>query len=123
MTKYRNDNNLRKLTQTFQALSDPTRIRILKLLEHNPLCVCELTEILSMAPSTVSKHLSILFRAHLVTFGKSGKWVIYSLNRDSEEPYVQPLLLLLNEWLPAETTLSRDRNVLSGMKPRNLADE
>ena len=51
---------MRKLSKTFQALSDTNRIRILKIFEQRSLCVCEITEILKLANSTVSKHLSIL---------------------------------------------------------------
>ncbi|MFO7524521.1 MAG: metalloregulator ArsR/SmtB family transcription factor, partial [Ignavibacteriaceae bacterium] len=47
-------------TKFFKTLSDPNRLRILKMLQIKPLCVCEITDVLQLATSTVSKHLSIL---------------------------------------------------------------
>ena len=52
-----------RVTETFKALSDPNRTRILKMLQVRPLCVCEITELLGLATSRVSKHLSILRNA------------------------------------------------------------
>ena len=63
----------------FKALSDPNRLRVIKMLEAGELCVCEITTILSLAPSTVSKHLSILNEAGLIHDTKRGKWVYYRL--------------------------------------------
>ena len=51
---------MKATTSIFKALSEKNRLRILKMLQIQPLCVCEITEILNLAPSTVSQHLSIL---------------------------------------------------------------
>jgi len=66
---------MRHLIKTFKAVSDPNRIRILKMLEVRELCVCEITEILNLAASTVSKHLSLLRDAEFILDRKEGKWV------------------------------------------------
>ena len=58
-----------------KALADASRIRILALLEVRPLCVCQITEILDLAPSTISKHLSNLRQAGLIDMEKEGRWI------------------------------------------------
>ena len=60
-----------------KALADPSRVRLLLALEGRELCVCQLIALLSLAPSTVSKHLSILHQAGLIAARKSGKWIYY----------------------------------------------
>lgn len=101
---------MRELVKIFKALSDQNRLRILKMLEVRPLCVCEITAVLQLATSTVSKHLSILREAKLITDEKQGKWVNYRLNRQGNISYVNELLPLLSEWLPDDPTIQKDRN-------------
>jgi DNA-binding transcriptional ArsR family regulator len=62
-----------------KALSDSSRVRILLALRSGELCVCQITELFGFAPSTVSKHLSILQQAGLVHSRKSERWVYYRL--------------------------------------------
>ena len=62
-----------------KALSDPNRVRILLALRGGELCVCQITEIFGFAPSTISKHLSILHHAGLILSRKSERWVYYRL--------------------------------------------
>lgn len=81
----------------FKALSDNNRIRILKMLQLRPLCVCEITEVLALATSTVSKHLSILRDAGFVTDEKEGKWVQYKLNSGASVQ-IDKLMELISEW-------------------------
>ncbi len=63
----------------FRALADPTRLRIVALLVRRDLCVCDLTAVLSLPQSTVSRHMGILKSAGLVSDTRNGKWVHYSL--------------------------------------------
>ena len=113
---------MRKITKIFQALSDTNRIRILKMLEVRPLCVCEITEILKLATSTVSKHLSILRDAGFIVDEKEGKWVNYYLNHDQNNEYVNKLMPLIKTWLNDEDKIKLDlekiktvdRNILCG---------
>ena len=65
-----------------KALAEENRLRILLALEHQELCVCQLIELLKLAPSTVSKHVSILRQARLVTGRKDGRWIFYQLAGD-----------------------------------------
>lgn len=100
---------MRNLVKTFKALSDPNRIRILKMLEVRPLCVCEIRDILQLANSTVSKHLSLLRDVEFILDEKDGKWVNFRLNDEQYNQYVSKLLPLIAEWLPDEAAIKRDR--------------
>ena len=97
------------LVKIFKALADTNRIRILKILEVRPLCVCEITAILNLAPSTVSKHLSILREAGFILDQKENKWVNYHLNRASQLSHVKELLPLLFKWLPDDIEIAKDK--------------
>ena len=69
---------LRDFVAIAKALSDPNRVRILLALRHGELCVCQLVELLGIASSTISRHLSILDRAYLVRGRREGRWAYYS---------------------------------------------
>lgn len=71
---------MEKLLSVFKALSDETRLRIIKLLEQGELCVCDITAALDMVQPKVSFHLSALKEAGLIKDRKQGKWIHYSLN-------------------------------------------
>ena len=101
---------MRELVKAFKALSDSNRIRILKMLEVRPLCVCEITDVLQLATSTVSKHLSILRDAGYIIDEKDGKWVNYFLNRDQTSDYIRHLLPLIRTWLPANKIVLDDQS-------------
>lgn len=99
---------MRELVKIFKALSDESRLRILKMLEKRPLCVCEITEILGLATSTVSKHLSILRDANFIQDNKDGKWVNYQLSVGKEHVLTEELLPILLEWLGKENKVLGD---------------
>jgi len=90
---------MRNHLKVFKALSDKNRLRIMKMLEVRPMCVCEITAVLSLAPSTVSKHLSLLNEAELIEDRKEGKWVNYALASKSRIPFVLEMLKLLRRSL------------------------
>ena len=71
---------LKKQADIFKSLSDPNRIRILKMLQMKSMCVCEITEILGLAASTVSQHLTVLKNAGFIVDSKNGKWIDENLN-------------------------------------------
>ena len=100
---------MRELVKIFKALSDSNRIRILKMLQIRPLCVCEITEVLKLASSTVSKHLSILRNSELILDEKDGKWVNYCLNETRNNEYITKLLPLISDWIPDDKVVSDDR--------------
>lgn len=63
----------------FKALSDETRLRILFLLTTGELCVCELVAVLEMPQGKISRHLSVLKNAGLVSDRREGTWIYYRL--------------------------------------------
>ena len=65
----------------FHALSDETRLEIVRLLSHGERCVCELQDALGAAQSRLSFHLKTLKDAGLVTDRRAGRWIYYALNR------------------------------------------
>jgi len=69
------------LTSAFKALSDPIRVRLLKMLlsQGEPVCVCELADALGLPQYRISKHLAILRQAGLVVDSRIGTWVYYSV--------------------------------------------
>jgi ArsR family transcriptional regulator, arsenate/arsenite/antimonite-responsive transcriptional repressor len=78
---------MKSFIKIMKALSDPNRVKIIKLLQHkSDMCVCELKSLLAIAQPTVSKHLKILEEAGLVEFRKDGLWVNYSLVNGSANP-------------------------------------
>jgi DNA-binding transcriptional ArsR family regulator len=60
-----------------KALADENRVRVLLAVQTQELCVCQIVELLGLAQSTVSKHLSILNQARLVSARKEGRWIFY----------------------------------------------
>ena len=70
---------MREFMNITKALADENRVRTLLALRQGELCVCQITELFGLAPSTVSKHLSILFQAGLVESRKDGRWIYYKL--------------------------------------------
>lgn len=76
------DELVTRLSETFKALSDPTRLKIIYVLFENSLCVCDIAQVLDMTQSAISHHLRVLRNLRLVKFKKEGKKVIYSLDDD-----------------------------------------
>jgi ArsR family transcriptional regulator len=67
----------------FHALSDETRLEIVRLLSHGERCVCELQNVLDAAQSRLSFHLKTLKDAGLVSDRREGRWIYYALNRQA----------------------------------------
>jgi len=75
---------MKHLAQTFKALSDPLRLRIVLLLQaEGELCVCDLMAVLGLPQSTVSRHLAYLKRSCWVDTRREGVWMYYQLSRES----------------------------------------
>lgn len=105
---------MRELVKVFKALSDETRIRLLKLLFEREVCVCELMQASDMTQSRVSRNLGIFLKeAGLVKDRRDGLWVFYSLDRKSFNQYVAPILGLLDGWLNDDEVIKNDRDGLS----------
>lgn len=76
---WRNNKIMREFMNITKALSDPNRVRMVLALRGGELCVCQITELLDLATSTISKHLSILNQAGLILSRKAERWVYYRL--------------------------------------------
>lgn len=90
---------MKDFIKVMKALSDPNRVRIVKMLQHKLMCVCELQEALQIAQSSVSKHLKILEEAGLVDYKKDGLWVNYYLTNGMKSLYASSLMGNLRHWL------------------------
>jgi ArsR family transcriptional regulator len=90
---------MKKFVKVMKALSDPNRVRLLKLLQKRKMCVCEIRAALGIAQPTVSKHLKILEDAGLVSREKEGLWVNYFLSDGDRSPYAASLMGNLRHWL------------------------
>ena len=97
---------MRDFIKTMKALSDPNRVKVLKMLEKRCLCVCEIREALGIAQSTVSKHLRVLEEAGLVDFKKDGPWVNYRIADPKANPYAAYMLKGLQDWLETDEEIS-----------------
>ncbi len=78
MANYKN-NSFDSLLNIIKALSDSNRLRILISLADRELCVCQIVELLQLAPSTVSKHLLIMKHAGILNSRRDGRWIYYSI--------------------------------------------
>lgn len=96
-------------SRIFKALSDTNRLRIIKMLQIKPLCVCEITDILGLAASTVSTHLNVLKKAGFVTDYKDGKWINYCLNRNDTRPEIASLITGMHFMLEDDDVIKNDR--------------
>ncbi|HYQ61608.1 MAG TPA: metalloregulator ArsR/SmtB family transcription factor [Desulfatiglandales bacterium] len=90
---------MKNFIRVMKALSDPNRVKILKILQHRVMCVCEIQAALGLAQPTVSKHLQVLAQAGLVLSEKDGLWVNYRFGDGSSSPYAATLLGNLRHWL------------------------
>jgi ArsR family transcriptional regulator, arsenate/arsenite/antimonite-responsive transcriptional repressor len=101
---------MRQVLAITNALADESRVRaVVALMKHGRLCVCQIAELLQLAPSTVSKHLSILRHGGLVDAQKTGRWIYYFVP-DPPDPSVRQTL----EWLKG--ALAKDKKVAEDVK-------
>ena len=96
-----------------RALSDENRVRILMALRKRAFCVCQITALLDLSPSTTSKHLSVLKQARLIEGKKQGKWVYYSLaNPEKRPPMIGEILDWTQRHLEKEDTILMDNQII-----------
>jgi ArsR family transcriptional regulator, arsenate/arsenite/antimonite-responsive transcriptional repressor len=96
---------MKQFVRVMKPLSDPNRVRIIKILGIKELCVCEIQDLIGLAQSTVSKHLKVLEEAGLVDYRKEGSWFIYRLSKGEESDYARVMLKNLEDWLTHEPQL------------------
>lgn len=88
------------LANIFKALSDTTRLRVLKLLERGELCVCDIVAGMQMSQPKVSFHLNALKEAGFIKDRKEGRWIYYRL--DETDIFRRFLILSVLEKLPED---------------------
>jgi len=93
---------VKEFLKVMKAASDPSRVKILKLLQHRLMCVCEVQAALGTAQSTASKHLKILEDAGLISSFRDGTWMNYNLADGSQSPYAASLIGNIKHWLEGE---------------------
>jgi ArsR family transcriptional regulator len=100
---------MREVLAITNALADESRVRALIALTRGQLCVCQIAELLQLAPSTVSKHLSILRQGGLVEAQKKGRWIFYSIPNEPDASARQSI-----EWL--QDALKKDSRIIEDAK-------
>jgi len=103
---------MQELIGISKALTDETRIRMLKLLLERDVCLCEMQEIFPISQSQVSRNLKMLTDAGLLKRWREGKTVVYIAKRDSKNPYRRALLDTLADSFNDNEVVSRDREKL-----------
>jgi ArsR family transcriptional regulator len=117
MAKYK---NMRELVNVIKALADENRLRTISALQGQELCVCQIVELLGLAPSTVSKHMSILKQARLVEGRKEGRWMYYRLADSGTDRLGLSALAWINASLRADAELEMDRMKLRDIVAMDL---
>ena len=96
-----------------KALSDGNRLRtVIALREMTELCVCQITEMLGLAPATISRHISVLQNAGLVENRKNGRWVFYRLSKVAKQEPLMTVMDWLAESLDHSAEIRDDRKYL-----------
>lgn len=95
MANYANGGKMFEIMAITKALADQSRVRLLAVMEGHELCVCQLVDLIELAPSTVSKHLSVLRSARLIESRKEGRWIYYGLASAGASKTIEQAI----EWL------------------------
>ncbi len=104
---------MRDLVKLFKALSDETRIRILKVLLERACCVCEVMQALDISQSRASRNLGILENAGFIKSRRDGAWILYSIDEQTKNSCAASLIKMLRGSLIDEEIVMRDRERLS----------
>ena len=97
---------------TIKAIADSNRVRIISILQGRELCVCQIIKMLHLAPSTVSKHISILRQARLIEDRKEGRWMYYRLP-DNPSPFVREIIKLINNSIINDQQIQDDNKLMN----------
>ena len=111
---------MKDIIKIFKALSDPTRLRILRLLREQELCVCEIMAILGMEQSRISHQMRVLRDADLVEDIRQGRWIIYRIPDRTREIVEAIFSGKLNERLSDDPKVKEDALKLKECLNRNL---
>ena len=103
-----------------KALSDETRVRALLSVKDGELCLCQIIEVLGLAPSTVSKHMNVLHQARLVQRRKQGKWHFYRLPDGRAGTTAKRALTWCVAGLRNDPTIAKDARKIRDVRKQNL---
>jgi len=104
---------MRDFVKLFKALSEETRIRILKVLLQRECCVCEVMQALDISQSRASRNLGILEDAGFIKSRRDGLWIVYSIDEQKMNSYAGTLIELLRGSLVNEEIILQDKKRLS----------
>ena len=113
---------MREFMAITKALADPNRARMLLALRRGELCVCQITELFGLAPSTVSKHLSVLHHAGLIRSRKTERWVYYRLPDKSAPVVVREALDWVHQSLAKTDESASDKRRLGNILKMDLGE-
>jgi DNA-binding transcriptional ArsR family regulator len=113
---------MREFMNLTKALADESRVRAVLALRQGELCVCQITELFGFAPSTVSKHLSILFQANLVESRKDGRWIYYQLPGRNAPAMVREALSWIEKSLASDPQILEDNKKLKKILQQDPAE-
>ena len=113
---------MQRFLRITKALSDETRVRGLLALEDGELCLCQLIDFLELAPSTVSKHMTLLHEAGLVERRKEGRWHFYRLAGPKAPPVVRHAMRLALRNLHEDARIRQDAKQLARVRARSLEE-
>lgn len=111
---------MKEFISVMKALRDSRRVKIVKMLQHGELCVCEIQVTLGVSQSTASKHLKILEEAGLLKSRKEGLWVYYLLDDGGRNPYAAVLLGNLRFWLEEDRDMAELVKKIPDIRRKNL---
>jgi len=111
---------MRDFIRVMKALRNPSRVKILKLLQHGECCVLEIQEALEVSQPMASRHANILEAAGLLSCRKEGLWVHYRLHDGSSNPYAAAMLGNLRYWLEGTPEISELTKRLPDIRRQNL---
>ncbi len=103
---------MRDLMRITKALADENRVRVLLALRRGELCACQITELLGLAPSTMSKHLSILYQARLIDSRKDGRWVYFRLPDGEVSKAVKEVIQWVSQSAEGQPRIEEDAELL-----------
>lgn len=112
---------MREFMAITKALADENRTRILLFLGDGELCVCQIIEMLGLAPSTVSKHLTVLYQARLLESRKEGRWIYYRVAAD-RSPEVRNAIQFVRKSLTGNPQAAEDQKHLKAVLKMEIAD-
>lgn len=113
---------MRAFMNITKALADENRVRTLLALRRGELCVCQITELFGLAPSTVSKHLSILSQAGLVESRKDGRWIYYKLPGKDASVAVREAIDWVEKSLVENPRIAKDEQALKRILKQDPAE-